>query len=310
MAIIATEKTVVLVQGITGKEGAFRAERMIGYGTKIAAGVTPGKGGQKVVGVPVYDSVEEAKAAHPEINTCVQMVPAPLVKDATMEALDADIGAIVAIAEGVPFQDTMEMVAYAKKKNAVIVGPNTPGVISPGICELGATAQSCFHGPGKIGVMSCTGSIQWYLSRLISLRGWGESTFVGLGGDLVKGVTVDECLKMFEEDPQTEATLVISEIGGDAEMKAAEMVKSGELKKPFVVYMYGRSAPPGKRMGHAGAIIEAGKGDIKSKVEALKSAGVTTVTYPWEVIGVFDNLGIKPIPELWTKPIREAKVGR
>jgi succinyl-CoA synthetase alpha subunit len=310
MPIIATEKTVALVQGITGSEGVFRTKRMLEYGTKIVAGCTPGKGGQFVHGVPVYDSVAEAKDEHPEINTVVQLVPARFARDATLEAIDAGIPYIVVVAEGIPFQDVMEMTSAAREKGVTIVGPNTAGVISPGICELGATAQCVFHGPGKIGVISCTGSIQWYLTRLTSLRGWGQSTFVDVGGDPIRGIDYDEVLLMFEKDPQTEAVLWIGEIGGDPEMRAAKLIEDGKVKKPLVAYIYGRTAPPGRRLGHAGAIIERGRGDVKSKVEALRRAGATVIAYPWEVVGAFEQLGLKPIPELLKKPIREAEVGR
>jgi succinyl-CoA synthetase alpha subunit len=309
MAIIATEKSVVLIQGITGSEGSFRTKRMLEYGTKIVAGVTPGKGGQFVHGVPVYDSVEDAKNIHPSINTVVQFVPAKLARDASLEAIDAGIPYLVIIAEGIPFQDMMEIIAAAREEGVTIVGPNTAGVISPGICELGATAHCVFHGPGKIGVITCTGSIQWYLSRLISLRGWGQSTFVDVGGDPIRGLDYDEALLIFEEDSQTEAILLVGEIGGDSEIRAAELIKSGRVKKPVVAYIYGRTAPHGRRLGHAGAVIERGKGDARSKIEALKDAGATVITYPQEVVGAFEQLGIKPIPELLKKPIREARSG-
>jgi len=310
MPIIATEESVVLIQGITGSEGVFRTKRMLEYGTKIVAGVTPGKGGQFVHGVPVYDDVEEAMLEHSEINSVVQFVPAPFAKDASLEVIDEKIPYLIILAEGIPFQDTMEIVAAAHERHITIVGPNSPGVISPGICELGATAHCAFHGPGKIGVISCAGSIQWYMSRLISLRGWGQSTFVGVGGDPIRGLDIPEALSMLERDPQTEAVLIVGEIGGDSEIRAARLIEEGEVRKPVVAYLYGRTAPPGRRMGHAGAIIERGRGDVKSKVRALQKAGVTIITYPWEVVGAFERLAIKPIPELLKKSIREAKIGR
>ena len=310
MPVIATKNTAVLVQGITGSEGSFRTKRMLEYGTRIVAGCTPGKGGQFVHGVPVFDTVAEAKDEHSEINTVVQLVPAIFARDATLEAIETEIPYIVVIAEGIPFQDVMEMTSAAREKGLTIIGPNTAGVISPGICELGATAQCVFHGPGKIGVISCTGSIQWYLTRLISLRGWGQSTFVDVGGDPIRGIDYDEVLLMFQNDPHTEAVLWIGEIGGDPEIRAAKLIKDGSVTKPLVAYIYGRTAPPGRTLGHAGAIIERGRGDVKSKVEALRRAGATVITYPWEVVGAFEHLGLESIPELLKKPIKEAAVGR
>lgn len=307
MAVFATEKTVALVQGITGKEGAFRTKRMLEYGTKIVAGVTPGKGGQEVHGVPVYDSVEEAVKAHPEVNTAVQFVPARLAKDASFEVIEAGIKNLLIIAEGIPFQDTMEIVALGKEKGVTIVGPNTSGVISPPICELGACSQSAFHGPGKIGVVSTTGSIQWYISRLISLGGWGVSTMMQIGGDPIRGTDFPEALLMYEKDPQTEAIVMIGEIGGDAEIRAADLIERGEVKKPVIAYIYARTAPPGKRLGHAGAIIERG-GGVEAKVKALQKAGAIVITYPWEILGAIKELGIEIIPELFKTPIKESKI--
>jgi len=310
LAVFATEKTVVLVQGITGKVGSFRTERMLEYGTKIVAGVTPGKGGMSVYGVPVYDSVKEAVDAHPEINTVVQFVPARLAKDASFEVFDAGIPQLLMIAEGIPVQDTMEIIAAANESGTTIIGPNSSGVISPPICELGACCHPAFHGPGKIGVVANTGSVQWYISRLISLGGWGVSTMMQIGGDPIKQTNFPEALLMFEKDPQTEAIVMIGEIGGRAEIDAAELVERGEVKKPVIGYIYARTAPPGKRLGHAGAIIERGGGKVEPKVKALQKAGVTVITYPWEILGAIKELGIKPIPELLTTPIKEAKLGR
>jgi succinyl-CoA synthetase alpha subunit len=310
MAIIATGETRALVQGITGTEGRFRTERMLAYGTKIVAGVTPGKEGQTVHGVPVYDTIERALDKHPDINAAVQFVPAPLAKDASLEVIEARIPYLIIIAEGVPFQDAMEIKSYADDAGTVVVGPNSPGVISPGICELGATAHVAFHGPGKIGVISTTGSVQWYMSRLLSLRGWGQSTFVGIGGDPCKGTDFDDALRMFERDEQTEAVLMVGEIGGTNEERAAKVVEDGEFTKPLVAFIYGRRAPRGKRMGHAGAIVERGMGTVEGKVKALTEAGAKVITYPWEVVGAFEEFGIKPIPELIKKPIHAPDIGK
>lgn len=301
---------MVLVQGITGSEGMFRTKRMLEYGTQIVAGSTPGRKGKVVHGVPVYDDIEEALNKCPQINTVVQFVPARFVKDASLEVIEAEIPFLIIVAEGVPFQDMMFIASSARDKGVTVVGPNTPGVISPGICELGATAHCVFHGPGKIGIISTAGSIQWYMSRLISLRGWGQSTFVGVGGDPIRGLDIPEALLLFEKDDQTEAVLIVGEIGGDSEIRAAELIENKEVKKPVIAYLYGRTAPPGRRMGHAGAIIERGRGDVRSKVEALQNAGASVITYPWEVLGAFERLGIKPILELLSKPIKEAVIGR
>lgn len=310
MAIIATKDTRALVQGITGTEGRFRTERMLAYGTKIVAGVTPGKEGQTVCEIPVYDTVERALDEHPDINAAVQFVPAPLAKDASLEVIEAGIPYLAVIAEGVPFQDAMEIKACADDAKVVVVGPNSPGVISPGICELGATAHVVFHGPGKIGVISTTGSVQWYMSRLLSLRGWGQSTFVGVGGDPIKGTDFDDALRMFEKDEQTEAVLIVGEIGGTNEERAAEVVKRKEFTKPLAAFIYGRRAPRGKRMGHAGAIVERGMGTVESKVKALTEAGAKVIAYPWEVVGAFEEFGIGPVQELVKKPILAPDIGR
>lgn len=303
MAIIATEESKVLVQGITGSEGKFRAERMKNYGTDLIAGTSPGKGGQEVAGVPVYDTVEEAKSNHPEINSVVQLIPAPFVKDAAFEVLNEDISYMVVHAEGVPKQDMMEVLQEAEEEDIQIIGPNCPGVISPGIAEVGATPHSIFHGPGKIGVVSCTGSIQWYLSRMLSLRGWGQSTFVGIGGDPLKGSSLVDIVKMFEEDDQTEAILMISEVGGTEEYEIANMIKNGEITKPMVAYIYGRTVPEGEEMGHAGAMVTSERETVRSKVEILKDAGVNVITYPSEVVGAFEEYDIPPKEELFEKPI-------
>lgn len=310
MAIIATDSSKVLVQGITGGEAQFRTLRMKEYGTKILAGTSPGKGGTDIHGIPVYNTVREAIEHHKEINTSVVMVGAALALDAIMEAIDARIKNIVVLAEGIPVHDSMIIREMAKRASLNCIGPNSPGVISPGICELGATAHCAFHGPGKIGVVSVTGSGQWYLSRLISISGLGISTYLGIGGDPVKFTDITEAMILFEQDPDTEGMLLVSEIGGTEEIKLAEMVDKGEIKKPIVAYIYGRTAPTETRMGHAGAIIKAGKGDVRSKVEALRKVGVRVILYPWEVVGAFIDAGISPKEDLYIIPWREATAGR
>jgi succinyl-CoA synthetase alpha subunit len=310
MSIIATESSKVMVQGITGKEAQFRALRMKEYGTEILAGTSPGKGGSEVQGIPVYDTVLEALEHHDEINASVVMVGAAFAPEAILEAIDAGIETIVALAEGIPVHETMAVRETAADANIRIVGPNCPGVISPGVCELGATAHCAFHGPGKVGVVSVTGSGQWFLSRLVSISGLGISTFMGIGGDPIKFTDITEAMQLFEADPETEGMLLISEIGGDEEIKLAELVADGEIKKPIVAYMYGRSAPPGTTMGHAGAIIKAGHGDIQSKATALSEAGVRVILYPWEVVGAFVDAGLTPDETLIHLPWKEAAAGR
>lgn len=310
MAVVATRDTVALIQGITGEEGAFRAKRMLEYGTRIAAGTSPGKGGAVVHGIPVYNTVVEAKAKHPEINAAVQLIPAALAKDAILEVISSRIPYLIVHAEGIPVQDMMEVKCEAADAGVTIIGPNCAGVISPGICELGGTPHCSFHGPGKIGVVSCTGSIQWYMSRLISLAGWGQSTFLGIGGDPVKGTTVSEAVKLLQDDDQTEAILLVTEIGGTAEMELAGMIAGGGITKPIVAYIYGRTVIPGKRMGHAGAIMSPGRDDVRTKAGVLSEVGVKVLTYPWEVVGALKELGIEPVEDLISTPIREAATGR
>jgi succinyl-CoA synthetase alpha subunit len=310
MAVIATQDTVALIQGITGEEGTFRAQRMSQYGTRVVAGTSPGKGGTAVHGIPVYDTVAEAMSAHPDINAAVELVPARFAKDAMLEVIASGIRHLIVHAEGIPTQDVMEAKQEAERKGTRIVGPNCPGVISPGICELGGTPHRVFHGPGKIGTISCTGSIQWYISRVISLCGWGQSTFLGIGGDPVKGTTVPEAALLLQDDEQTEAMMLITEIGGGAEFELADLIRSGRVTKPMVAYIYGRTAIPGKRMGHAGAIISSGKDDVRSKAEALREVGVKILTYPWDVAGAFTEFEVRPIDALLHAPIREASVGR
>jgi succinyl-CoA synthetase alpha subunit len=310
MAIIATERTRALVQGLTGAEAQFRTLRMIEYGTKISAGVTPGKGGAQIHGIRVYDTVMEALDAQPDINATVVMVGAAFALDATLEAIDSKIENIVVLAEGIPVHDTMIIRELSFRKGVRVIGPNSPGVISPGICELGATAHCAFHGPGKVGVVSVTGSGQWYISRLISLSGLGISTYVGIGGDPVKGTSIPEAMHLFEKDQDTEAMMLVSEIGGTAEMQLADMIKDGKITKPIVAYINGRNAPVGKRMGHAGAIMQSGKDDVRTKVEVLRDAGVRVILYPWEVVGAFLDAGIEPNEQLHHVPVREATTGR
>ncbi|KUK84129.1 MAG: Succinyl-CoA ligase [ADP-forming] subunit alpha [Pelotomaculum thermopropionicum] len=279
MAIIIDENTNVLVQGITGNQGVFHTKQMLAYGTKIVAGVTPGKGGNVVEGVPVYNSVREACENH-RIDASVLFIPAPFTKDAAFESLEAGVGVVVVVTEGVPVHDETAIVAYAKRKGAIVLGPNTFGIVSSGKCKMGIPPNQYFV-EGNVGVVARSGTLTYEITGNLTANGLGQSTVVGMGGDRVVGLTFIDVLKMFEKDPQTDAVVLIGEIGGNAEETAAEYIK--EMTKPVVAFIAGKSAPPGKRMGHAGAIIERGKGTYKGKVEALTEAGAKVAELPFEV---------------------------
>lgn len=282
MAILVDRNTRVIVQGITGREGSFHTKLMLEYGTKIVAGVTPGKGGAEVHGVHVYDTVEDALAEHPEANTSIVFVPARFAPDAVYEAIDAGICLVVVITEHIPVHDTMRMVNYAKSKSAVIVGPNTPGVISPGKSKVGIMPAEAFT-PGPVAIISRSGTLTYEIAAQLSKTGIGQSTVLGVGGDPIIGLDFTEAMKLLERDDETKLLVLVGEIGGDMEERAAAMIERGEFTKPVVAYIAGRTAPPGKRMGHAGAIISMGMGDYRSKVEALRRAGVDVAETPFEV---------------------------
>jgi succinyl-CoA synthetase alpha subunit len=282
MAILVDANTHVLVQGITGRQGAFHTRAMLRYGTRVEAGVTPGKGGQSVEGVPVYDSVEEALANHPSINTSLIMVPAAYAADAVYEALDNGIKLVVIITEHVPVHDTLKFVRYASLQGARVIGPNCPGVITPGAAKVGIMPGHIFK-QGGVGIVSRSGTLTYEIAYAITLKGLGQSTCVGIGGDPVVGMDFIEVLEMFRKDPGTEAVVLIGEIGGDMEERAAAYIRETNYPKPVVAYIAGRTAPPEKRMGHAGAIISMGAGDAESKVKALTAAGVYVASTPSEV---------------------------
>jgi len=282
MAILVDRNTRVLVQGITGREGSFHTKLMLEYGTKIVAGVTPGKGGLKVHGVPVYDSVEEAIARHPEINTSIIFVPAPYASDAVYEAIDAGIRLIVVITEHIPIHDTMKFVNYAKMKGSIIVGPNTPGVITPGQAKVGIMPGHMFT-PGSIGIVSRSGTLTYEIAYELTRAGFGQSTCVGIGGDPITGLSFIDVAEMFREDDQTKALVIVGEIGGDLEERFADYVVREGYEKPIVAYIAGKTAPPGRRMGHAGAIISRGRGTAQSKIEALQSAGIPVAEKPSDI---------------------------
>lgn len=276
MAILVDQNTKAIVQGITGREGSFHAKLMLEYGTKIVAGVTPGKGGSSVHGVPVYDTVQEAVKKHGPIDASVVFVPPRFASEAIYEAVDSGVRLVVVITEGIPLHEELKLVKYSKSVGATIVGPNTPGVMSPGKSKLGIMPSHVFE-PGRVGIVSRSGTLTYEVARELCKSGYGVSTVVGLGGDPVTGLNFIEAFDLFSEDPETDLVVLIGEIGGDAEERFAVYYSGLDRKKPVVAYIAGRTAPPGKRMGHAGAIISMGVGDFKSKREALESSGIPVV---------------------------------
>ena len=281
MAILVDEETRVIVQGITGREGSFHTKLMLDYGTKIVAGVTPGKGGSEVHGVPVYDSVEEALSEH-DANASIIFVPARFASDAAFEAIEAGLNPVVVITEHIPIMDALKFVSYARDRGIKVVGPNCPGVISPARCKLGVMPAHVFE-KGIIGMVSRSGTLTYEIAWAITRAGLGESTCVGIGGDPVIGMDFIEVVEMFQQDPQTEAVVVIGEIGGDFEERLAAHVRREKPEKPIVAYIAGRTAPPGKRMGHAGAIVTMGAGSAESKIKALREAGIPVADLPSQV---------------------------
>lgn len=280
MAVLLTKKTCLLVQGITGHQGQFHTRAMLDYGTKVVAGVTPGKGGTKIEGVPVYDSVHEA-VARKKANASIVFVPAPFAKDAVIEAIEAGVMLVVVITERIPFHDALEVMPYSRTKGCTIIGPNCPGIISPGQSKAGIMPSHIFT-PGDVGVISRSGTLTYEIVNAMTLAGFGQSTCIGIGGDPIIGTNTVEALALFQKDRATTRIVVVGEIGGTAEEEAADFIKK-HVTKPVVAYVAGRTAPPGKRMGHAGAIIEAGKGTADSKVRAFVEAGVPVAEYPVDV---------------------------
>ncbi len=281
MFIPLNEKTRVITQGITGKAGQFHTEQCLAYGTKMVGGVTPGKGGEKIFGLPVFDTVAEAKK---ETNCDATMifVPPAYAADSILEAEEAGIPLIICITEGIPIRDMLEVSKIMKNsKTSRLIGPNCPGVITPGKCKIGIM-PGYIHKPGKIGIVSRSGTLTYEAVWQTTQNGLGQSTCVGIGGDPLNGTDFIDVLEAFEKDPQTEAILMIGEIGGDAEERAAEWIAK-HCKKPVAAFIAGRTAPAGRRMGHAGAIISGGKGTASGKIEALRKAGVTVAESPAEM---------------------------
>ncbi len=270
MAILINENTKTIVQGITGSNAALHTKFMLEYGTKIVGGVTPGKGGQKVEGVPVYDTVEQCLREHPDATVSSIWVPARFAREAILEAIDAGIKTVVVITERIPIHDMLYVREKAKTKGVVVIGGNTPGVISPGKCLVGMLPRIAFQ-PGRIGTVARSGAVTYYIANSLNLDGFGESTSVGLGGDPILGSNFEDILRLFEQDPETDAAVMAGEIGGVYEELSAPYIK--QMTKPVVAYITGKSAPQGKRLGHAGAIIEGNMGTAQSKIEALKNNG-------------------------------------
>lgn len=280
MGIFVDQQTRVLVQGISGKQGSFHTRMMLDYGTNIVAGVAPGKGGSEVETVPVYDTVLEACAAS-SIDASVLFIPAAYALDAALESLSAGIKLLVCITEHIPLHDELKMMAYARRQGATVIGPNTFGVVTAGRCKIGIPPNQFFI-PGPIGIVARSGTLSYEIVANLSQAGLGTTTVVGLGGDRIVGLDFIDVLQRFATDQETQAVVMVGEIGGSAEEAAAAMISAG-YPKPVVAYLAGRSAPPGKRMGHAGAIIERGRGSYEGKVTALRSAGVLVAELPFQV---------------------------
>ncbi len=280
MSILVDENTRVVVQGITGREGTFHTQQMKAYGTKIVAGVTPGKGGTIHEGVPVFDTVEQA-VRETGANTSVIYVPAAFAADAILEAADAGIALIVCITEGIPVLDMVKVMAFLKDRPARLIGPNCPGVISPGKCKVGIMPGH-IHREGSIGVVSRSGTLTYEAVWQLTQRGLGQSTCVGIGGDPIVGTSFVDVLRLFEQDAQTKAVVLIGEIGGTAEEEAAAFVRAC-MTKPVIGFVAGQTAPPGRRMGHAGAIISGGQGTAAEKMRAMEAAGIHVVRSPAEI---------------------------
>lgn len=280
MSILVDKDTRLVVQGITGREGEFHTRQMMEYGTKVVAGVTPGKGGATVAGVPVYDTVNEAVAST-GANAAIVYVPARFAPDAIYEAADAGLDLVVCITEGIPTLDMIRVCRYLEEKKTRLVGPNCPGVITPGQCKVGIMPGH-IHMPGRVGVVSRSGTLTYEVVWALTQKGLGQSTCVGIGGDPVIGSNFVDILTLFEADPETDAVVLIGEIGGTDEERAAEYIGQ-KMTKPVVAFIAGQTAPPGKRMGHAGAIIDGGMGTAESKIKALSEAGVRVAKHPLEI---------------------------
>ncbi len=280
MSVLVNETTRVLVQGLTGREGTFHAQQMLEYGTKVVAGVTPGKGGTKHLDVPVFHTVADAvRETHADVSLI--FVPPPYAADAILESMDSDLPLVICITEGIPTLDMVRVAAALRESKTRLIGPNCPGIISPGKCKIGIMPGR-IHKQGNVGVVSRSGTLTYEAVDQLTRLGIGQSTCIGIGGDPIIGTSFLDAIRLFNEDPETHAIVMIGEIGGNAEQQAAEYIKAN-VKKPVVGFIAGQTAPPGRRMGHAGAIISGGSGTAEEKYEAMKAAGIHTVESPADI---------------------------
>ena len=287
MSILVDRNTRVVIQGITGKEGMFHMGQMVEYGTRVLSGVTPGKGGQRVDGIPIFNTVRDA-VSETGANVSAIFVPPGFAADAIMEAADSGVSLIVCFTEGIPTLDMITVYHYVKKRGVRLIGPNTPGIISPGKCKVGLMA-GYIHKEGSVGVISRSGTLTYEVVYQLTKRGIGQTTCVGIGGDQIIGLSFVDLLELFEEDSDTEAVVLIGEIGGTAEEEAAEYI-SRNVTKPVIAFIAGRTAPPSRRMGHAGAIISGGKGGAIEKIQFLEKAGVKVIQSPGDIGGEVEKV--------------------